>query len=88
MKRLLALIALILGMTYVVAPAYARVAVSAECSETAGHDSTPSAQSAHRGETVTAKGRQQRNRELGKPFTGTFRTILFPTVMLVDRPLE
>ncbi len=88
MKRLLALLALVLGMTYVIAPAHARVTVSAECSEPVGHYNAPSAQSANRGETVSARTRQQRNRQLGKPCTATVRTIVLPTVMLVDRPLE
>ena len=88
MKRLLALFALVLGMTYVVAPAHARVTVSAECSEPAGHYNTPSTQPAHRGEAVSAKARQQRNRQLGKPCAATVRTIVLPAVMLVDRPLE
>lgn len=88
MKRLLALLALVLGMTSLVAPAHARMVVSAECSEAAGLQNAPAARPDHRGDAVSAECRKKRNRPLGKPFTGTFRTVVLPTVMLVDRPLE
>ena len=88
MKRLLALLVLVLGMTSLVAPAHARIGVIAECSESAGHQNASAARSDHRGEAVATECRKKRARSSGKPFTGTFRTIVLPTVMLVDRPLE
>ena len=88
MKRLLALFALVLGMTYLVAPAHARMTVNAECSESAGQQNLPAARSNRQAEAVLAKRRHQRARELGAPQPTTYRTVIFPTVMLVDRPLE
>lgn len=88
MKRLLALFALVLGMTYLVAPAHARMTVSAECSESAGQHNAPAARSDQQDKSVATKLRQRRARELGAPQTRTVRMVLMPTVMLVDRPLE
>ena len=88
MKRLLALFALVLGMTSLVAPAHARVTVSAECSESSGHQNTAAARSDQSGKSIATKLRQRRARELGAPPSRSVRTVLMPTVMLVDRPLE
>ena len=88
MKRLLALFALVLGMTYLVAPAHARVTVSAECSESSGQHNAPSARSIQSERSIATKLRQRRARELGTPRARTVHTVLMPTVMLVDRPLE
>ncbi len=88
MKRLLALFALVLGMTSLVAPAHARMVVSAECSESAGQQAAPSMRAERHCECSVSARQKQRNRELGKPFARSYRTIIVPTVMLVDRPLE
>lgn len=88
MKRLLALFALVLGMAYLAVPAHARMTVSAECSEASGDQHAPAARADRHGEAAAARRQKQRDRQLGKPELSTFRTVILPTVMLVDRPLE
>ncbi len=88
MKRLLALFAILFGMAALVAPAHARMAAKAESSAVAGNTATSEAKTDRYGQEARPDARRKkRERELGKPDTESYRTVIVPTVMLVDRPL-
>lgn len=91
MKRLLALAALLLGLSAFVAPAHARLYYEAADAQVTRVDKGANAMAAMRREAEEAQprtSRAKRNRELGAPAGRSPRTVMLPVVMLADRPLE
>jgi len=91
MKRLLALAALLLGLTTLAAPAYARMHYQPRDAEISRLERAGNGVEAIRREAEAAEpraSRAKRNRELGAPATQSPRTVLLPVIMLADRPLE
>ncbi|WP_216635527.1 hypothetical protein [Croceicoccus bisphenolivorans] len=91
MKRLLALAALILGLSALVAPAHARLHYDPRDAEVSRVDRTCTGVEAIRRDAEAAQprtSRAKRNRELGAPASKAPRTVLLPVIMLADRPLE
>lgn len=91
MKRLLALVALMLGLTALAAPAQARLHYEHGGAEITRVERPCNGGEAIRSEASEAKpraSRAKRNRELGAPAMRNPRTVLLPVIMLADRPLE
>lgn len=91
MKRLLALAALLLGLSALVTPASARVYYDARNSEVTRLDKSNTGVESIRRDAEAVKprtSRAKRNRELGAPAASSPRTVLLPVIMLADRPLE
>jgi len=91
MKRLLALAALLLGLSALVTPAHARLQYEGRNAEISRLDKNCTGAEAIRRDAEAAQprtARAKRNRELGAPATRSPRTVMLPVIMLADRPLE
>lgn len=91
MKRLLAFAALMLGLATLVSPAQARVFYSGERAEVSRVEPCAARTQAVCRENAEDDARSGRSRRSGDgpvPTSRRPRTVLLPTVMLVDRPLE
>lgn len=89
MKRLLALAALLLGLSALIAPAHARVSYASADAQIERVERGGSAAMARVADVAEPRGSRARtNRELGASASGRTRTVLLPVIMLADRPLE
>lgn len=91
MKRLLALAALLLGLSALVAPAQARLYHAADSTSQSLSDRGPGAAQNLRAASDSTQPRTSRRktvRPLGAPESSTPRTVVLPVIMLADRPLE
>lgn len=90
MRRIVAHLALMLGLAALIAPAQARVFYEASATQVSRVDRSCSA-SAARSEAEEAKPRTSRarkNRELGTPPMRQPQTVLLPPIFMSDCPRE
>lgn len=89
MKRLLALAALLLGLSALIAPAHARVSYAAADAQIERVERGGVAAMARVADVAEPRGSRARaSRDIGSPASGRTRTVLLPVIMLADRPLE
>lgn len=91
MKRLLALAALLLGLSALVAPAHARLYPVADSSALTCAEKGNCGVQVARAEADAAQPRSSRKktvRPMGASGSSAPRTVILPVVMLADRPLE